>query len=191
MEGNGFMDKRYAVEIRGVSPYLMNRFNEADIEGKTKKRSGTQNDDEEKYEKKFYRLPNGSIYVPSTQIVGALVNAGKQMQIKGKGKSTYSKLFGSTLDVDEEAIPMISDEPVAYKISAVNPATGKRMMVTRPRFENWSLKFTLVCIDDQVSDVAIQDGLETAGKYVGIGDWRPYKRGKFGKFVVASFKELK
>jgi hypothetical protein len=27
---------------------------------------------------------------------------------------------------------------------------------------------------------------ETAGKIIGMGDWRPEKRGRFGKFVVTN-----
>ena len=32
--------------------------------------------------------------------------------------------------------------------------------------------------------------LDYGGQYVGIGDWRPEKKGKYGKFIVTSFKEV-
>ena len=48
-----------------------------------------------------------------------------------------------------------------------------------------------IIFEDEISPAVVKESLEIAGKYVGIGDWRPEKKGKFGKFQVTSFKEAK
>jgi len=185
------MSREYEVEIKGITPYLMNRFSEGEIDSTVKKHSGSQHsEDDLKYEAKHYRTPDGKIYVPATQLIGCLINAGKQLKVVGKGKSTYSKLFGANLIVEPEAILMSNQSPVPYRISAVNPNTRGRVMTVRPRFEEWALKFRVVSQDDQIPAEVINSGLAIAGNSVGIGDWRPDKKGRFGKFMVTSFKEV-
>ena len=43
----------------------------------------------------------------------------------------------------------------------------------RPRFENWSVKAIVVVQDDQITMDVLADIVQMAGKFKGIGDWRP------------------
>ena len=185
--------KKYEVEIKGITPYLMNRFCEADIDTASKKRTGslkTKDKEAETLEKKYYRLPDGKIYVPSTQLEQCLINAGKELKVVGKGKATFSKLFGSSLYIEPEALVMKNQDHEVFRISGVNPNTRGRMMISRPRFNKWVLVFTLVSEDDQIPMDVLEEGLHIAGRMVGIGDWRPQKKGRYGKFMVTKFKEV-
>jgi len=51
---------------------------------------------------------------------------------------------------------------------------------TRPMFPVWKLTFCLEYLHDIVDEKTVLDWLETAGRVVGIGDWRP----KYGRFVI-------
>jgi len=183
--------KRFEVELRGSTAYLMDRFPEDALENNVRKRSGGQMQADANYDSKFYRTSNGKPYVPSNQVLGCLVNAGKELRVVGRGKKNYSTIFASTVDIRPEEVPIKSETPYPYKISGVNPTTKTRVMIVRPRFEKWSLKFEMQCEDDQVPGEVIEEGLHIGGKSVGIGAWRPNKRGRFGKFEVIKFKELK
>ena len=77
-----------------------------------------------------------------------------------------------------------------FRISGVNPNTKGRIMISRPRFLEWGLKFELICDDDNIPEKVIEAALILGGKSVGIGDWRPDKKGRFGKFEVRKFKEV-
>ena len=55
--------------------------------------------------------------------------------------------------------------------------------------KKWKLEFN-IDIEDEIDPNAVKEALEIAGKYVGIGDWRPEKKGKYGKFQVTSFQEV-
>jgi len=56
-------------------------------------------------------------------------------------------------------------------------------MVTRPMFKDWKLSFEAVVLDD-IPEEVFRNILDEAGRYVGIGDWRPAKKGMYGKFIV-------
>jgi hypothetical protein len=56
----------------------------------------------------------------------------------------------------------------------------------RPRFENWAASGELIVIDEQITTEVLSDILEYAGKYKGLGDWRPSSKtpGTFGTFLA-------
>lgn len=185
--------KKYDVQIKGLTPYLMARFDISDLSGTTRRRSGSPNTDDQlkiEYEKKAYKI-NGKYYIPATHILGCLTNAGKDIQIKGKKRANYSKPFASNIEINPEAIILDNQKPEMFVISGVNPNTKGRVLIARPRFNQWEVEFVLICEDDQISEEALKDGLDIGGRAVGIGSWRPEKRGKFGKFILTKFKEIK
>lgn len=182
--------KKYEVEIKGISPYLMHKFGLEDSMLKTKPKVGSP-DYVEQAKDVLYTLPNGTIYVPCTQIHGSLMEAGKQMKVVGKGKATYSKLFGSFVLVSPDAITMENQNWVTDTRAVVVPSTKGRIARHRPRFDKWSLKFIIDILDDEISPEVVKEGLERAGSYAGIGDFRPQKKGPFGRFQVTSFQESK
>jgi len=59
-------------------------------------------------------------------------------------------------------------------------------MLNRPAFKKgWEAKFKILILDeDRLPQKALGEILEYAGKFVGIGDWRPH----FGRFEVIEFK---
>lgn len=177
--------KEYKVSIKGVTPLLFNRFIEASIDKKVKKRAGALK--EENPEDKLYKTKEGKIYTPSTHIRGMLINSGKNFKIQGKSRSTYSKLVGSVIDINPDCIEHKKQEWDIFKISAVNPNTRGRIMTIRPIMNEWELSFNLETTDD-IPEEVIKAMLDYGGQYVGIGDWRPEKKGKYGKFIVTKFE---
>lgn len=68
--------------------------------------------------------------------------------------------------------------------------TKGRMVVERPRFDEWTCKFEIVSDIDDLPEERIKEIIDFAGMYVGVGDWRPAKKGKYGKFIVTEFKAI-
>lgn len=176
------------VVIEGITPLLFNRFRDTAIEGKSKKRTGVMEDSE--IVDKLYTDNDGQILLPSVYIKNSITESAKKFKIPGQKGATYSKTVGSSVDVMPFYIKLKSDEKFeAFRISTVNPMTKGRMMVTRPKFNKWSAAFEIILNDSQVDVSVMNEILEQAGKYVGIGDWRPEKKGMFGKFMITSFKK--
>jgi hypothetical protein len=172
------------VTIEGVTPLLMNRFRDASIEGKATKKGEAK---EQAVEDKLYLTAEGKPYIPSVYFWRALIDAGKKLQVRGQKKATYSKIVGSVVEINPDCIE-IKGKWEAYRTSAVNPMTKGRMMVTRPMFNKWSCSFEILVNGDEIAADTMNTLLTTAGQTTGIGDWRPEKKGKFGKFIVTKFQ---
>lgn len=175
------------VTLEGISPLLFNRFIQAELETKTKKKTGASK--ENVPADKLYIIEE-KIYTPANHIEGCLVNAAKNFQIKGKGKATYSKLVGSSIEVTPEAIVHKYQDYDVFRTTGVNPSTGGRMIIDRPRMHKWEVSFIINVLDDGIPLEVLKDILDYGGKYVGIGDWRPDNKGKFGKFIVTKFNKV-
>ena len=179
--------KKYKVEITGITPLLQNKPEQYGFDEQwVQKKAST--DWEAEGLKKLYINSDGVIYQPATHIDRALIEAGKKLKVKGQGKATYSKLFGSMVAVEEFEIQHKKQDYTIHKCLVVIPATKGRVMRYRPMFKNWALEFHIE-FEDEISPEVVKEALEIAGRYVGIGDWRPEKKGKFGKFQVTEFKE--
>ncbi len=63
-----------------------------------------------------------------------------------------------------------------------------RVMRTRPMFKNWTISFTVEVLDNAVNREDVEAALVRAGNYIGIGDGRPRRA---GKFVIQNFEEVK
>jgi len=178
--------KSVEVEITGTTPLIMNKPEEYGFDEEwVEKKAG--NEWEKEAFKKLYVNADGIIYQPATHIERAMIEAGKKIRIKGQGKANYSKLFGSMLAVPQLDIPHKIDKWEVFKALVVIPSTKGRVMRYRPMFKKWKLKFDME-FEDEISAPVVKEALEIAGRYVGIGDWRPEKKGKFGKFQVTKFK---
>lgn len=180
--------KEFNVTIKGTTPLLFNKFIEASISKEVKKRAGAVKGIP--IEEKLYELPNGKIYTPSTHLKGALINASKQFKIRGKTRATYSKIVGASVDITPDAIVHKKQKWEEFTVSAVNPSTKGRMMVSRPKMDEWELGFKITFPETDIPVEVMKNILDYAGQYVGIGDWRPDKKGKYGKFIVTKFEEI-
>lgn len=59
--------------------------------------------------------------------------------------------------------------------------TSKHVRV-RPRFDDWQAKGTITVADPQLTDDVLKNIFSFAGRYAGLGDWRPGTAGKPGQF---------
>lgn len=181
--------KKYEIEIKGITPLLMNKPQELGFDVQWVEKHATQDWEKEALQK-LYIDADGTIYQPANHLEQTMIEAGKKIRVKGQGKATYSKLFGSMLIIEPDAIPHMNQKYEIHKGLVVIPSTKGRIMRYRPMFKEWGLKFSMLA-EEEIAASVIKEALEIAGKYSGLGDWRPAKKGKFGKFQVVSFKETK
>lgn len=185
------MEKTVNVTIRGISPLLMNKPNMLEIEDKAKvKQSGT-NILERQFEEKQYLTDEGKLFTPETHIKGSVIEAAKNVKVKGKGKSTYSKIVGYALQIEPAQILHKKTRLEKFVVLAVNPMTKGRNAVCRPMLREWELDFRAVYDSDEIPFEVVKECFDYAGKRVGIGDWRPQKKGTYGRFLVTKFEEAK
>ena len=177
--------KSVRVKIEGTSPYLMHKYAGID-DGSAEQRSKTHigaPDYSKEADKALYKTPEGVIYVPAAQIEGAMIKSAANEKIPGRRGKTYKDLLKAFVFVEPDAVPM-NPQKWESDIRAV-VVQRNRVVRYRPKFDKWSLEFTLaIHEDEQVPAEVVQKILVAAGQFVGIGDYRP----RYGRFRVSKFE---
>jgi len=185
--------REYRIIIEGTSPLLQHRYIFKDeLAASTTKKSGST-DYSEEWKKACYWDKEVGLYQPATHIEGALIKAAANFQITGRSKKTYKDLVKSAVFAQPEYIPFgfgkkSPDDLLAKGLIQIHKAA---VVVQRNRVERlrpmlpaeWKLTFTLQVLDDQLPKDALKEILDYAGRFVGIGDWRP----RYGRFLVSKF----
>jgi hypothetical protein len=183
--------------IHGISPYSQSR---PQLEDHL---PGESHDD---YRDRTWRAhlhvdKNGMVIIPPGAIKNCIDEAAKFMNIPipGGGRRTYKARV-------EAGVACI--QPVALGIQAKDvqgetlflPADGRRGGKTRvwkkyPTLPEWGGLAELIILDETVlqssrtsSNPVLQDIVEGAGQYVGLGRFRPANAGWYGRFEIEHFR---
>ena len=77
-----------------------------------------------------------------------------------------------------------------YEVDArpvVVPATKGRIMRFRPRLDEWQVTFEIEYDADLLTEIQIRKIVDDTGSRVGVLDFRPERKGPFGRFIVTSW----
>ena len=180
------------VTIEGVTPLLMNRFTDATevklSSGTTATYKGDKGTPRDQAQPKLYADDKGKLYVPGPNIFAAIIAAGV-FHKAGKSKLTTMKtsLIPAGLMVEDMVCSLNTDKWEVDSRSVVIPSTGGRVMCHRPRVDRWACSFTLDVDTTMFSPDLIRAVIDDAGKKIGLGDYRPSRKGPFGRFVVKTW----
>lgn len=189
------------VTISGITPLLMNRFHEANevavSGGTTTTYRGDKGTPREQALPKRYADEEGRLYIPGPNIFAAMVAAGG-FHKAGKSKLTTMRtsLIPAGIMVEDLVCPLhnADGEPISdWEIdsrSVVIPSTGGRIMCHRPRVDSWFCTFTVEIDTTMFSPNLVRAVIDDAGKKIGLGDYRPARKGPFGRFVVTNWEVI-
>lgn len=189
------------LQIKGVSPILMNRYTE-ETEAKIAKGTGAtlrgkKGTPREQASPKRYIDKDGWLILPGPNLWSALVDAGKFHKV-GRAKLTTAKssLVPSFLQIVEPELYFSNGDGCTrtkhWEVDSrtvVIPATGGRIPCHRPRLDTWALSCTLDVDTDGADPALVRTLVDDAGRKIGIGDFRPARKGPFGRFVVVHWHE--
>lgn len=155
----------------------------------------------------------GQVVLPADNLMRCLMEGGAQVPVPGgrSGKTfkaqTQSGMMSETpfwsFQVDGHPLPMSEILPLVDEtdfevhkrkaaelgfslfIRRARIGTAKHVRV-RPRFDRWSASGRLLVWDEQLTPAVVNDILTYAGRFKGLGDWRPGGRtpGPFGTFTA-------
>lgn len=174
--------KSVTIEITGSSPLLMHRYPLVEIEGLNKMTP------EQQAEHAAYRdEKTKELFVPGVNLQQSLVEAAAYS--KGKGRASLQKIAAACLFVSETQIALGQKEFAIDSRPVVIAATRGRIVRHRPRIDAWKFSFTLEYDEVLLSAKQVRGIVDDAGRRVGLLDFRPAKKGPFGRFVVTSWQE--
>lgn len=185
--------KLVRVEIRGDTPLLVHRFGEQAEAGKATRKTLVENEDPRAAATRAaYIAADGTFYFSAFSIPNAMSNAGSNHKMRGSRKSLRF-VVPSAVRVTSDTITIRNGKDVAKDFEVDSrpvtiPATKGRVMRHRPKFNQWSARFELMINDDLLPIDMAQILLTEAGQTIGIGDFRPERRGPFGCFQIVSWK---
>lgn len=161
-----------------------------------------------------YAYVEGGKFVIMADNLMTMLREGGTKCPTGKGKGTFKALTQTGIVVDQSSWPLLingkavpfapfealmdeSDFAVHEETATKHGfalfskrakiGTSKHVRV-RPRFDSWAAQGTVTVLDDLITEETLQTILTFAGRYSGLGDWRPSsptKPGRFGTFTAA------
>jgi len=140
------------------------------------------------WRKRLHTNANGNVLIPPMAFKNCLSEAAKflGLQIKGKGKSTYTRHFESGVLVTEPMILGTKATDVEgewlFVPSDGKRGGGRRVMKCFPRIEAWMGEVTFYILDPLITKDIFQLVLTEAGKFIGLGRFRPQCNGYYGRF---------
>jgi hypothetical protein len=188
----------FLAEVTGISPLMMHRWEERqeDDGGGTRPMHIPRRDPRTEAEAVAYRHPDGFLYLPGAAIARMLIEAG------GSHKDTRSKkslkwiipaaciLLDDAISLRGPDQELLTDFEVDSR-PVVIPSTKGRIMRHRPKVNPpWLLVFSIDVNLDLIDPATVHQMLTEGGLRLGIGDFRPEKRGPFGRFQVTRWEEL-
>lgn len=173
--------KRVKCTIEGTSAVLMHKFPMEPIKAIEKKTP------EEQAELAAYRDPEtDKLYIPGIAIQRSFVGAATYS--KGKGRASLQKPVAACVMVSPEYCDLGVKE---YKIDSrpiVVPSTRGRVIRHRPRLDTWAVSFEIDYDDELLTETQVRQVVDDAGSRVGLLDFRPERKGPFGRFVVVKWE---
>lgn len=151
------------------------------------------------FEASMYRLADGGYGFPSIAFKNAAVTAGTSVsgitkiaarqafQILGEDADVKGAFEGSKSRVN--LVRVEGGEP-AMREDMVKVGMGTADLRYRPEFSSWRAKILVRFNQNVLTEAQILNLLNTAGFAVGVGEWRPEKDGDYGRFHVATERDL-
>jgi hypothetical protein len=176
------------VQIVGLTPLIMNRFHEAAQE-EASSRSHARKEmlsPEEDAKARLYSNGHGP-FIPAENIRQSVIEAAKRHKIGRRAATidTAAAIYVSPFEL------LITGDWHVDSRAVVIPATGGRILRHRPMFDDWSITFQLQVDTSLIDEKLVKAILEDAGRLVGLGDFRPARKGPYGRFSVEQWEKVK
>jgi hypothetical protein len=186
---------RIKIAIDGTTPLLCNRFGDEaamDASGETPRQSGLKDKGtprEQAQGKLYISEKTTKPMIPGPNLFRCLIDAGTFFKV-GKSKVTTIKnsMVPACLTMCEMEVAIQHKDPWTVDTRPVrNPSTGGRFNCHRPSFHDWRLEFEVVLDTSIIGVKLFREIVDAAGKRIGLGDFRPDRKGPFGRFVVTKW----
>jgi nitrogen fixation protein len=180
--------KKIDVEIRGLTPLLMNRLNPDSLKAKSRMRTENYSTETDAKNSAYMAEISGKqqLYIPQECLYSMIIGTAKQYRHKRIG---VSSLLAGTMRVEPEKVSLGTDKYEVDERAVV--IQNQRVLKGRAKIpKGWKAKFQLVYDAKRLPtgiETTLYQILDDAGTRMGILDYRPQHRGWFGTFAVEKF----
>lgn len=184
------------VPIVGTAPLIVHRFGEKAkrqmldaMQGrKTPKQA---KDPEAEYEAAFYRHDDDGYGFPVIAFKAATVSGarfyGKSISMTALRQFVFFN--GELSKVAGQKLVRITGTPIMRE-DVTRVGMGGTDLRYRPEFTEWSTSVEITYVKSMLTRESVLSLLEAGGMGVGVGEWRPERRGDFGTFQIDPTVEI-
>lgn len=176
--------------LKSITPYSQSRAHQMPHEDK----EGPDDYEKRTWRSRLHSTEDGFVFIPPMAFKNALSEVAKYLsvQIKGKGKATYTKHFEAGVGVFDPLVLPVKASDVAGEWLYV-PSDGrrggpKRVMRCFPMIPQWTGDVKFMIFDETITPDVFEHHLREAGSFIGIGRFRPRNNGYYGRFEVSKLK---
>jgi hypothetical protein len=136
------------------------------------------------------------VFIPPMAVKNCLSDCARFLSetVPGKGKATYTKHFeAGTMVMEPASLGIVADDVQGERLFV--PSDGKkggstRVWKTFPYMPAWQCDVEIILLDPILIDKPskVEEYLGHAGKFIGLGRFRPRNGGYYGRFEVVKFK---
>ena len=185
------------VPIIGTTPLIVSRFSEKAkrkmLDAQQGRRSPREaRDPEAEYLASLYRLGDGYGF-PAVGFKAATVGAAR---FYGKDvKMTELRQFlwftGQMADnADQPLVPIIGEPKMREDYVRLAGASRSADLRYRGEFTDWRAVLVITYVQSSLSRESVLSLVDAGGMGVGVGEWRPERRGDFGTYRVDEDAEI-
>jgi hypothetical protein len=185
------------VPIVGTAPLIVHRFSEKAKRQmldrqQSKSTPKTPRDPDAEYEAAFYRLNDGYGF-PVTAFKAATVSAARfyGKDVKMTELRQFIFMVGQIGKEDPQALVQIVGEPEmredVVRLGGYGSSSETRY---RPMFPEWTTELEVTFVQSCISRSSVVSLIDAGGLGIGVGDWRPEKRGEFGTYKIDTSRDI-
>jgi len=185
--------KTVIAKLRGVSPYSQSKHYDKEQVPMLEKESHHAYE-ARTWKNRLHINDSGKVFIPPMAFKNCISEAAQFLgeKIPGKRNATWTKHFLAGILVSEPLILKIKRDEVGGEWFFV-PSDGKRGGGSRvnkcfPVIKDWDGDVLFYILDQTITEDAFRHHLEEAGKFIGIGRFRPRNGGFYGRFEVVNLK---
>lgn len=186
------------VPIVGTAPLIMHRFDEKakrqmldNMQGR--KQPKQVRDPDADYERAFYRVKGGGYGFPVTAFKAATVGGARFYGKSVTMTELRQFLFMSGEMSDDQSSPQmvtrIEGEP-RMREDYVRLSRTSTDLRYRPEFPEWTTTLSVTYVTTALSRASVLSLIDAGGLGVGVGEWRPEKRGEFGTYRIDPSRDV-
>lgn len=184
-----------SIPIRGTSPLVVHKFSEKakrtmldNMQGiKRPKQNKVPEDD---YAAAFYYTKGGEYAFPAIAFKAATVGASR---FYGKAVTMTSLrqfiFFHGEPGEDGQQMVVIDGEPIMRE-DVVRVGQGGTDLRYRPQFTEWRTLLRVTYVTSALTRDSLLSLIDAGGMGVGVGEWRPEKKGDFGCYELDPTREV-
>lgn len=184
------------VPIIGTAPLIMHRFSEKAkrkmLDAMRGKKTPKENKDPEaEFKAAAYKL-NGGYGFPAVAFKAATVGAARfypKNDVTMTGLRQFLFFDGEVGDDGMKLVKVEAEEP-KMREDVVRVNRGGTDLRYRPEFWPWTANLTVTYVLSALTRNSVLSLIDAGGMGVGVGEWRPERKGDFGTYRIDMDKKV-